>query len=116
MNNKVQNPKTEVPANSNMNDRDFLNDILESEKNMSVNYTYALNEASNKNIYKLYYDVFSSSSKMQADLFDLSFKKGWYQLETAEEDVIEKAYNKFDKCLCDLDCDCKSSSEKCDCE
>ena len=30
MNNKVQNPKTEVPANSNMNDRDFLNDILES--------------------------------------------------------------------------------------
>ena len=51
MNNKVQNPKTEIPANSNMNDRDFLNDILESEKNMSVNYTYALNEASNEELF-----------------------------------------------------------------
>lgn len=93
MNNKVQNPKTEVPANSNMNDRDFLNDILESEKNMSVNYTYALNEASNEELFKRIYDMFIHIKEAQRNLFELSFKKGWYTLEKAEEIKINEEIN-----------------------
>lgn len=93
MNNKVQNPKTEVPANSNMNDRDFLNDILESEKNMSVNYTYALNEASNEELFKRIYDMFIHIKEAQRNLFELSFKKGWYTLEKAEENKINEEIN-----------------------
>lgn len=93
MNNKVQNPKTEVPANSNMNDRDFLNDILESEKNMSVNYTYALNEASNEELFKRIYDMFIHIKETQRNLFELSFKKGWYTLEKAEENKINEEIN-----------------------
>lgn len=93
MNNKVQNPKTEVPANSNMNDRDFLNDILESEKNMSVNYTYALNEASNEELFKRIYDMFIHIKETQRNLFELNFKKGWYTLEKAEENKINEEIN-----------------------
>lgn len=93
MNNKVQNHKTEVPANSNMNDRDFLNDILESEKNMSVNYTYALNEASNEELFKRIYDMFIHIKEAQRNLFELSFKKGWYTLEKAEENKINEEIN-----------------------
>lgn len=93
MNNKVQNPKTEVPANSDMNDRDFLNDILESEKNMSVNYTYALNEASNEELFKRIYDMFTHIKETQRNLFELSFKKGWYTLEKAEENKINEEIN-----------------------
>ena len=93
MNNKVQNPKTEVPANSNMNDRDFLNDILESEKNMSVNYTYALNKASNEELFKRIYDMFIHIKETQRNLFELSFKKGWYTLEKAEENKINEEIN-----------------------
>ena len=93
MNNKIQNPKTEVPANSNMNDRDFLNDILESEKNMSVNYTYALNEASNEELFKRIYDMFIHIKETQRNLFELSFKKGWYTLEKAEENKINEEIN-----------------------
>lgn len=93
MNNKVQNPKTEVPANSNMNDRDFLNDILESEKNMSVNYTYALNEASNEELFKRIYDMFIHIKETQRNLFELSFKKGWYTLEKAKENKINEEIN-----------------------
>ena len=29
----------------------------------------------------------------------LAFRKGWYQLETADENKIENAYNKYSKCL-----------------
>ena len=38
MNNKVQNPKIELDSSIEMNDENYLNDILETEKNMSVNY------------------------------------------------------------------------------
>lgn len=108
----IKNNKTSVSKGAKLNDCDILNDILISYKHLVSSYAIALNEASNKNIYKLYYDVLSSSSKMQVDIFDLSFKKGWYVLETADEDKIEKAYEKFKKCVCefdcqDIDCDCK---------
>ena len=43
MNNKVQNPKIELDSSIEMNDENYLNDILETEKNMGVNFTYALN-------------------------------------------------------------------------
>ena len=37
-----------------MSDKDYLLEMLTTEKNISVNLVYALNEASNKNIYDLY--------------------------------------------------------------
>lgn len=92
-NNKVQNPKTEVPTSSNMNDKDFLNDMLETEKNMSVNFTYALNEASNEELFKKIYDMFERIKQSQRDLFELAFKKGWYTLEKAENTKIIEESN-----------------------
>ena len=55
MNNKVQNPKIELDSSIEMNDENYLNDILETEKNMSVNFTYALNEASNETLFNEIY-------------------------------------------------------------
>lgn len=106
----LKNTKTSVKKDCSMNDSDMLNDILLSYKQLVSNYATALNEASNKNIYKLYFDLLDSSSKMQADLFQLSFEKGWYQLETAEETKIEKAYDKFSKCLTELSSEEENSS------
>lgn len=92
-NNKVQNPKTEVPQTSEMNDKDFLNDILETEKNMSVNFTYALNEASNEELFEEIYNMFQNIKQAQRNLFELAFKKGWYSLEKAETNKINEEYN-----------------------
>lgn len=92
-NNKVQNPKTEVPSDSQMNDKDFLNDMLETEKNMSVNFTYALNEASNEELFEEIYGMFERIKESQRNLFELAFKKGWYSLEKAEETKINEEYN-----------------------
>ena len=55
-------------------------------------------------------ELLESSSKIQAELLELSFKKGWYQLETAEETKIEKAYDKFSNCLNELSCEEENSS------
>ena len=106
----VNNNKTPIKKGLKLNDSDILNDILISYKHLVSCYATALNEASNKNIYKLFLNLFESSSKIQAELFELSFKKGWYQLETAEETKIEKTYNKFNKCLSELSNEEENSS------
>jgi len=98
----VKNNKTPVKKGCAMNDSDILNDILLSFKHLVSSYSTALNEASNKNIYKLFFNAFENASKMQSDLFECAFQKGWYTLETAEESKIEKAYDKFSKCLPEL--------------
>ena len=106
----LKNTKTSVKKGCAMNDSDMLNDIIISFKHLVSSYATALNEASNKNIYKLFFEAFDDSSKMQAELFDCSFKKGWYQLEVADENKIEKAYNKFNKCLSELSNEEENSS------
>lgn len=101
----VKNNKVTVKKGCNMNDCDYLNDILISYKHLVSCYATALNEASNKTIYKTFYELFESSSKIQMELFECSFQNGWYQLETADETKIEKAHDKFSKCLSELSCD-----------
>lgn len=89
-NNTVQNPKTEIPQTSEMNDRDFLNDVLESEKNLSNNLAIALNEASNDVFFQDILDMFIESKKMTRQLYNLMFQNGWYTLEKAEQQKISQ--------------------------
>ena len=105
----LKNSKTSIKKGCALNDSDILNDVLISYKHLVSCYATALNEASNKNIYKLFFNAFESSSKIQAELFDCSFKKGWYNIETADEEKIEKAYNKYNSCVNELYSDESSS-------
>ena len=93
MNNKVQNPKIELDSSIEMNDENYLNDILETEKNLSVNFTYALNEASNETLFNEIYEMFKQIKEAQRNLFELSFRKGFYTLEKAETNKINEEYN-----------------------
>lgn len=99
MNEKVECEKTEVPENTNMNDRDFLNDILESEKNISNNLSIALNEASCEDLFSTFYDIYDECQEAQRLLFDLVFKKGWYTLEKATDQKIDEKYNELSQKL-----------------
>ena len=93
MNNKIQNPKIELDSSIEMNDENYLNDILETEKNMSVNFTYALKEASNETLFNEIYEMFKQIKEAQRNLFELSFRKGFYTLEKAETNKINEEYN-----------------------
>lgn len=94
---KIENKKKEVSKGKEMNDKDILNDILEYEKNMSNNYSIALNEMSNKVLYKKVFTLFKESKGLARDIFDTMFVNGWYSLETAEENKISKAYDEAKK-------------------
>lgn len=101
-NNKIQNPKIEVSKTIEMNDENYLNDMLETEKNMSVNMTIALNEASNETLYNELYEMFLQIKNSQRDLYELAFRKGWYSLEKAEQTKISEEYNTLTQSLNEL--------------
>ncbi len=89
-NNKISNPKTEVPKGTELNDKDYLNACLSLLKEMEKNYTVALTEASNENLFNKYDTVFNEIKSLQRDTFELAFRKGWYSLEKAEANKINQ--------------------------
>ncbi|MCI9433913.1 MAG: spore coat protein [Bacilli bacterium] len=99
MNQKIENPKVEVPETIEMNDRDYINDILETEKNMSDNLSIALNEASNNTLYEEILMHFIEIKNSQRELYNMMFKKGWYSLEKAEENKVTQKCNELSQKL-----------------
>jgi len=93
MNNKVENPKTEVPETVELNDRDYLNSILECLKNMSNNFSIALNESSNEVMYNELFTMFKETKELAREVYNLMFKNGWYSLEKAEQQKITSKQN-----------------------
>ncbi len=80
-----------------MTDKEFLMDVLEMEKNMAVNMTYALNEASCDYLYKELFKMFEAISKTTKDLFTLAYDTGYYTLEEETKSKIEKAIASLDQ-------------------
>ena len=63
-NNKICNPKVEVPKGINLNDKDYLTILLTCLKDMEKNYVISLTEASNENLYSKYVEIFTSLSSL----------------------------------------------------
>ena len=93
MNNTIANPKTEVAKGIDLNDKDYMTSILTCLKELTKNYAVALTEASNEELYQKYFEIFTSISRLQREVYEVMFKKGWYTLEQAEELKIKNAYD-----------------------
>jgi spore coat protein CotF len=98
----VQNPKVEVSSGPDLNDKDILNDILITEKNMSNNYSIALNEMSNDYLYKDLLTIFEETQNTQRRLFNLLFKKGWYTLEKADTNKMSQKHQEYSGMLSEM--------------
>ncbi|HEO8420996.1 spore coat protein [Niallia sp. FSL W8-0635] len=97
MNNQqsIQNPEAQVPKTPQMNDRDFTNDMLATEKYLTDSYSTALNEASNEPLYQDLLSIFTETQNMQRELYDLMFQKGWYKLEAVDQQKLQQSYQQF---------------------
>jgi spore coat protein CotF len=100
--NMVSNPETEVPKTSEMNDSDYLNEILSAEKNMSNNYATVMSEASNDQFYQTLSQIFKETKDSGRTLFSLLFQKGWYRLEKAEQTKIDSVSQEYQQKLNEL--------------
>lgn len=91
----IQNRETQVPKTPQMNDRDFLNDMLTTEKYMTSSYSTFLHEASHQQLYQDMLNIFTETQSCQRELYNLMFKKGWYTLEAADQQKLQQSYQQF---------------------
>lgn len=89
---KGQLPTVKGPQ---MNDRDFINDILSTEKNMTWAYNAAINEFSHREVYDTVKKIFNETHDAQRTLFEAMFNNGWYKLPQEQLDTVALAYNQF---------------------
>ena len=101
-NNEICNPKTEVAKGKIINDKDYINSLLSSLKEMVKNYAIALTEASNETLYNEYKTMFDEYSSLQREVYELMFKKGWYTIEKAEQQKLDSKYQTLNQEFTDL--------------
>lgn len=96
--NMIQNPK---PASEpqvkgpQMNDRDYLNDILATEKYLTDSFNTAVREASHDSLHRDMMTILQETHQAQRNAFNLMFQKGWYKLEAEQQQKLDQAYQQF---------------------
>ncbi|UTR15902.1 spore coat protein [Salipaludibacillus sp. LMS25] len=92
---KIQNPKTQISETPQMNDKDYINDILTMEKYMTSSYSTAMNEASHETLYMDIETICTEAQRCQRELFNLMFEKGWYSLEASDAQKLDQSYQQY---------------------
>lgn len=97
-NNAIKNPK---PANEptvkgpQMNDRDYLNDILATEKYLTDSFNVAAREASHDALHRDVMTVLTETHQATRDVYNLMFQFGWYTLEAEQQQKVEQTQQQF---------------------
>ena len=99
---KVCCDEVKVSSTIDLNDRDYLNDILYNEKTILVNTATALTEASNDKLKKDIMKFFETIEQLQRETYELAWNNGWYVLEEAEKTKINQKEKELTKKLDEL--------------
>ncbi len=102
MSNKVCCDEVKIESTLDMNDRDYLNDILYNEKTITVNTTTALTEASNDKLKDEIFKFLETVEQLQRETYELAWNNGWYVLEEAEKTKINQKAKELQKKLDEL--------------
>ena len=101
--NKICNPKTEVPKGLELNDKDYVESILTVCKDLEKNLVIAMSEASHESLYETIYEMFNEIANLQREIYELWFRKGWFTLEKVENQKIINKYNTLNQEVVDLE-------------
>lgn len=92
---EIKNPSTQAPETPQMNDRDFVNDCLMTEKYLTTAYSVALHEMSHDALFQDVMSIYQETENCQRNLYDLMFRKGWYSVESESQQKVQQAYQKY---------------------
>lgn len=101
-NNQIKNPKVPTPKGMALNDKDYINSLLDTLKQLVKNYAVSLTEASNETLYSEYKEMFDAYSALQREVYELMFRKGWYVIEAADTNKISSKYQTLNQEFMDL--------------
>ncbi|MFW5986370.1 MAG: spore coat protein [Halanaerobiales bacterium] len=95
---EIKNAKSEtVPEvkGPGMNDRDFINDILATEKYLTDNYNVFTREASHGELYNDVKNILIETHDKTRQIFNTMFEEGFYTLEAEEKQKVKDAQQQF---------------------
>lgn len=99
---KVKCEETKQAKTKCMTDKDFLYDILATEKSIVTNTIAGIVEASNRKLENLLLEFFDKTEALQRDIYETYWSNGWYELEEAETKKIKEATKKMNQRMDEL--------------
>lgn len=93
---QIQNPQTQVPNTPELNDRDYIELVLNDIKKMTgMGLPNALNEASNDTLFNELFQMYQETQQKQRELYNLMFEKGWYSISAEQKQKLMQTHQKF---------------------
>lgn len=94
--NLIKNPSAmQIPKTPDMNERDFLNDVLATEKYISDNFNIFAREASNNELHGQVVQILNETHEAARSVFNMMFQNGQYKLTAADPQQIQQAAQQF---------------------
>lgn len=88
MGKEISNTMIEVEEGIELNDKDYISDMLTTLKAIVKDYTVALTEASNETLFSKYKKMYDKLLNLQRETFETMFRCGFYKLEEADATKI----------------------------
>jgi spore coat protein CotF len=76
-------------------EQQILQDSIISQKHLTDTYNLYAGECVNEQLRSTMLNILNDEHKIQADIFNSMQSHGWYQVEQAEQQKIQKARQKF---------------------
>jgi len=84
-----------MATKQNMSDKEYMEDILLTSKQLTSLYHTATQESSTENLHNQFKDNMNQSLDQQHQIFSTISQKGWYPQEQADMQQINKVRTKF---------------------
>lgn len=81
--------------NAEMSEKEMMDDILCSQKQITGTYNTFANECSAPAVRDEFINLLNEEHQLQADVFSEMQKRGWYAVESAEQQKIDQAKQKY---------------------
>ncbi|MDK2800124.1 MAG: hypothetical protein PWP27_1956 [Clostridiales bacterium] len=82
-------------TNQTMSDKEIVNDSIASQKQIESAYNTYINECTNSKLRADFSNILREEYDIQADLFQEMQKRGWYQVQQAQQNQIQQAKQKY---------------------
>ena len=92
MNKEISNTMIEVEEGIELNDKDYISDLLTTLKAIVKDYTVALTEASNEELFSKYKEMYDKLLNLQRETFEVMFRCGFYKLEEVTSTKVSEKY------------------------
>ena len=86
-------------AGQKMGDVEMMNDSIASQKLISSSYDTFANECATPNLRDEFLNILKDEHQIQAEIFSEMQKRGWYQIQPADQNQVTQAKQKYQNML-----------------